>query len=75
MWTSAFKNTHNKHGKYLILNAPDLRLKNFNDPSFTRNYANWEYLWLSLGSAVLLVVVGPGGPTTTNSTATTTFQR
>jgi hypothetical protein len=25
--------------------------------------------------AVLLVVVGPPGPTTTNSTATTTFQR
>ena len=25
--------------------------------------------------AVLLVVVGPTGPTTTNSTATTTFQR
>jgi hypothetical protein len=25
--------------------------------------------------AVLLVVVGPVGPTTTNSTATTTFQR
>jgi len=26
-------------------------------------------------TAVLLVVVGPAGPTTTNSTATTTFQR
>jgi len=25
--------------------------------------------------AVLLVVVGPAGPTTTNSTAITTFQR
>jgi hypothetical protein len=29
----------------------------------------------SLVIAVLLVVVGPAGPTTTNSTATDTFQR
>jgi hypothetical protein len=29
----------------------------------------------SLVTAVLLVVVGPAGPTTTNSTATTTFRR
>jgi len=30
---------------------------------------------LSTAVAVLLVVVGPVGPTTTNNTATTTFQR
>jgi hypothetical protein len=30
---------------------------------------------LERGGTVLLVVVGPVGPTTTNSTATTTFQR
>jgi hypothetical protein len=38
----------------------------------------WFYRW-SVVIAVLLVVVGPGGrpagPTTTNSTATTTLQR
>jgi len=32
------------------------------------------YRW-SVVVAVLLVVVGPGDPTTTNSTATTTLQR
>jgi hypothetical protein len=32
------------------------------------------YRW-NVMVAVLLVVVGPVGPTTTNSTATTTFQR
>ena len=44
-----------------------------------RNYNNcssslWFYRW-NVVVAVLLVVVGPVGPTTTNSTATTTFQR
>jgi len=34
----------------------------------------WSYHW-SVVLAVLLVVVAPVGPTTTNSTATTTFQR
>jgi len=34
----------------------------------------WFYLW-SVVIAVLLVVVGPTGPTTTNSTAVTTLQR
>jgi len=34
----------------------------------------WFYRW-SVVIAVLLVVVGPTGPTTTNSTATTTFLR
>jgi hypothetical protein len=34
----------------------------------------WFYRW-NVVIAVLLVVVGPAGPTTTNSTATTTFQR
>jgi len=34
----------------------------------------WFYL-RSVVIAVLLVVVGPVGPTTTNNTATTTFQR
>jgi hypothetical protein len=35
-------------------------------------------LWFTVGNmvvAVLLVVVGPVGPTTNNNTATTTFQR
>jgi hypothetical protein len=32
----------------------------------------WFYRW-SVVIAVLLVVVGPAGPTTTNSTATTTL--
>jgi len=34
----------------------------------------WLYRW-SVEVAVLLVVIGPTGPTTTNSTATTTLQR
>jgi hypothetical protein len=34
----------------------------------------WFYLW-SVVIAVLLVVVGPAGPTTTNSTAITTLRR
>jgi hypothetical protein len=34
----------------------------------------WFYCW-SVLVAVLLVVVGPAGPTTTNSTATNTFKR
>jgi len=34
----------------------------------------WFYL-RSVVITVLLVVVGPAGPTTTNSTATTTLQR
>jgi hypothetical protein len=34
----------------------------------------WFYRW-SVVVAVLLVVVGPVGPTTTNNTAITTFQR
>jgi hypothetical protein len=34
----------------------------------------WFYRW-SVVIAVLLVVVGPAGPTTTNSTATTTLLR
>jgi hypothetical protein len=34
----------------------------------------WFYSW-SVVAAVLLVVVGPTGPTTTNSIATTTLQR
>jgi hypothetical protein len=34
----------------------------------------WVYRW-SVVVAVLLVVVGPVGPTTTNNTATTTLQR
>ena len=34
----------------------------------------WFYRW-SVVIAVLLVVVGPAGPTTTNSTAITTLQR
>ena len=39
------------------------------------NYSSlWFYRW-SLVVTVLLVVVGPAGPTTTNSTATTTLQR
>jgi hypothetical protein len=33
----------------------------------------WFYRW-SVVVAVLLVVAGPVGPTTTNSTATTTYQ-
>jgi hypothetical protein len=44
-----------------------------------RSYNNcsrslWFYRW-SVVIAVLLVVVGPAGPTTTNSTAITTLQR
>jgi hypothetical protein len=34
----------------------------------------WFYRW-SVVVAVLLIVVGPAGPTTTNSTAITTLQR
>ena len=34
----------------------------------------WFYRW-SVVVAVMLIVVGPVGPTTTNSTATTTLQR
>jgi len=34
----------------------------------------WFYCW-SVVIAVLLVVVGPAGPTTTNSTAVTTLRR
>jgi len=34
----------------------------------------WFYCW-SVMVAVLLVVVGPAGPTATNSTAITTLQR
>ena len=34
----------------------------------------WYYRWCVV-IAVLLVVVGPAGPTTTNSTAITTLQR
>ena len=34
----------------------------------------WFYRWSVVG-ALLLVVVGPAGPTTTNNTATATFQR
>jgi hypothetical protein len=34
----------------------------------------WFYRWIVV-VAVLLAVVGPTGPTTTNSTATTTLQR
>ena len=37
------------------------------------NSSLWYYRW-SVVIAVLLVVVGPAGPTTTNSTATTTLQ-
>ena len=38
------------------------------------NSSLWYYRW-SVVIAVLLVVVGPAGPTTTNSTAITTHQR
>ena len=34
----------------------------------------WFYRW-NVAVAVLLVVVGPAGPTTTNSSAPTTLQR
>jgi hypothetical protein len=43
-----------------------------------RSYNCSSNLWFTVRSlviAVLLVVVGPVGPTTTNSTVTTTFLR
>jgi hypothetical protein len=42
--------------------------------AYQLQYQPLVYRW-NVVVAVLLVVVGPTGPTTTNDTATTTFQR